>query len=407
MKILFTGPLKDMSGFATASRHFLKALSYNNDNVAARAITYDRRDSDSQFITEDWLKLLLNKSMNDIDMLIQMTTCNIEAVPKPGICNGLYTFIESDRISAQWRDKANEFDFIMLPCKANAEAMVRSGVNVPILVCPPPCDKDIYSKQYNKFTIPNVGNRTVFYNICQLSAKKGIDSLVRAYYAAFADIPDDVLLVLKTYINMQDRSRDGDIIKQFIDRVRAGCHIPVNKYPPIMPIIQTMTDDEISGLHLAGHAYVCSSRAEGWCYPAFDALGYGKTLITNNYGGLGGFVTSENSLLYSGCVTNFYDVGHPDPTLFTGVEQCFEPSTAEMAHIMRAYHMLRVGNENFALNEHNQNEWNKVEELRKNGLLIAEKFDYRSSGVKILEHLESGYRHWQINKKVEFITGQS
>lgn len=406
MKILFAGPLLDMSGFATASRHFLQAISHNNENVAARAITYDKRDNANQFVLPAWLKILLDKPMENIDMLIQMTTPN-EAVPCPGVCNGLYTFLESDRTSAQWRDKANQFDFILVPCKPNAEAMVRSGVIVPILVCPPPCDKDIYLKEYTPLKIPNVGNRTVFYNICQLSAKKGIDSLVRAYYAAFADIPDDVLLVLKTYVNMQDRSRDGDIVKQFIERVRLGCHIPVNKYPPIMPIIQTMSDDEIHGLHLAGHAYVCSSRAEGWCYPAFDALGHGKTLITNNYGGLGGFVTPENSLLYGGCMTNFYDVGHPDPSLFTGVEQCFEPSTAEMAHIMRAYHMLRVGNNNFALNEHNQNEWNRVETARNNGRLVSEKFDYRNSGSKIVEHLESGYRHWQINKKVEFAIGQS
>jgi glycosyltransferase involved in cell wall biosynthesis len=402
MKILFCGPLRDFSGFAHASRNFLLTLLEGENDVTARALRYDQLDTGQETVLCDEIKGALTADIDNVEMAIQMTTPN-EAVPVPGVCNGLYTFIEADRIQVAWVHNINRFDFVMVACKENAKALSRSGVTKPVLVVPPPCNVTDFNRQYPKFEIPNSENRTVFYNVCQLSAKKGVDSLLRAYYAAFADMPNDVLLVLKTYISMsgRDQHQELDTVKQFIDRVKQGCRIPT-QLPPVWPIVRTLSDDDVHGLHLAGDCYVCSSRGEGWGIPVFDAMGHGKAVISNNFGGLEGFVSDNTALVYGGSLTPCYDMHHPDPFLYTGLERWFEPSVAEMSDLMRSYHLLRKGSIDGNLNEHNREQWISVQTRQANASMLASKFDYREVADKVNRQLDSAFEAWSLTGEVQF-----
>lgn len=398
MKLLFTGPILDFSGFAHASRNVLHMLSQSESlNVVARPLRYDQLDIGQTLLTPDWMKPLLKKDLLDIDIVLQMTTCNVEAQPIPGVCNGLYTFFETDRLQPSWAAKAQQFDFLIVASRYNAETLLRSGVQKPILVAAPPCDTDDYKIDRTPFVIEGAEKRTVFYNICQLSTKKGIDTLLRAYYAAFAGTPDDVLLVLKTYVNMNNRDNDVEIIKQYIQKVKACCRIPVQKLPPVLPLVYTMSDDDIHSLHVRGDAYVNASRAEGWCIPVFDALAHGKTVISHNKTGLQDFVGGHNAILYGGMVSFFYDMPHQDPMLYTGIEQCFEPSPAELAYNMQHFHLLKRASEAGTLDDKNQAEWQSVLERRKNAQTLANKMDYRVVAPKIVEQLVAAHQSWKIN----------
>lgn len=403
MKLLFTGPLLDFSGFAHASRMFLRTLLQDPElTITARALKYDQLDPGQQFLPEPWLTTALANDLQGVDMAIQMTTSNVEAVPIPGVVNGLYTFLESSHIQVSWAAKANEFDFLLVPSAANAQAMLNSGVRKPIVVCGLPCDTDIFQKEHQPFQIEHAGDRTVFYNICQLSSKKGIDALLRAYYAAFWDCPDEVLLVLKTYINMHGRTNDLEIVKQYIQGIRQRCRIPAERHPPVLPIVHTMSDDEINGLHARGDAYVCSSRAEGWGIPVFDALGIGKTVITNIGGGMADYITPDNALVYGGMATYFFDTPHPDPGLFTGLEQCFEPCIPEMALVMRNFHLLRKGSKAGQLDANNQTQWENVLIRRENAKVVGQKYDYRRIWPIVTKQLHAAHKMWKETGTVDF-----
>lgn len=402
MKILFSGPLSDFSGFAGASRHFARVIDQGPHELVCRALRYDQRDVGQSFSPEPWLSRALAKPLDNIAMSIQMTTSNIEAVPIPGVLNGLFTFLESDRMQHSWAAKANEFDFLIVASKANAEAMLRSGVTKPILVCAVPCNSDVYSGQHKPYEIENAGQRTIFYNICQLSYKKGIDALLRAYYAAFADLPDDVLLVLKTYINMGDRKNDLEQVKQYVAGIRQRCRIPATKFPPVLPLVFTMTDEEICGLHTRGDVYVCSSRAEGWNMPLFDAMGFGKVIVSNTAGGMGDFVIKDNALVYGGTPTFFFDSPHSDPGLFTGVEQCFEPCIPEMALLMRKYYLLKKADRDGTLTAESRQEWDAIKDRQVNARLLGEKFDYRRVAPIINNQLTKIYTIWKETGSVSF-----
>lgn len=402
MKLLLCGPICDFSGYSTFSRNLAKSLSYANSDLVLRAISYDQRDNGDKFIPPSWMDLALKRPLQDIDLLLQVTTPNIEAVPKPGICNGLAFFWESDRLPPTWLQIISQFDFLLVASRYNAQMLANCGITKPILVCPFPFEGDLYTQSREPYPLQNTGHRTIFYNISQLSTKKGIDALLRAYYAAFADRPDEVLLVLKTYVNMQDRSNDLATLRNFIDVIKRGCRLPIEKHPPIMPILDILPDEDIQRLHKACHAYVCSSRSEGYCVPALESLAHGNTLISNMYGGLAEFVSEKTSLVYNGCLTNCFDMHHPDPSIYTGLERWWEPSVAEMSTLMKSYHLLRKGAEEGNLSPDNQTKWAEVQQRAKTGSELVQHLDYKRVGPLLLHQLESGFNAWKQTGKVNF-----
>jgi len=409
MKVLFVGPINDFSGFAHASRLFLKTLNETEFEVVARPLKYDQMDQGQSVEIEEWQQELMDKTISEgIDIVIQMTTCNIEAQPVPGVLNFLYSFFETDTIPPAWAQKANEFDAVMVPCRMNAQALLRSGVTKPIIGIPVPADRDTYDKEYVPYALGKRGDgRTVFYNICQLSSKKGIDTLLRSYFGAFADCPDEVVLVLKTYINMANRNNGQELetLKAFINQVWQACRIPVEKRPPVVPILGTMTEDELHGLHsMDDSAYVCSSRGEGWGMPVFDALCHGRSVISHNWGGLEQFISDNVAMTYGGSLGLCYDMPHPDPVLFNGTTRWFEPSTGELSHIMRSYHLLKkmADADAFPEGAGNEDEWNKVLSRRANARDMVNQYDYRIVQDQIQKVIQQAWDSFKEHGKIQF-----
>jgi hypothetical protein len=139
MKMLFCGPVLDFSGYANFSRNLARTLKHAGIDLVVRPLRYDQRDNNEQYEPEPWLKEMLQRPLKGIDIILQNTTPNVEAVPKPGLMNGLYFFWETDRLSPDKIQRVNEFDFLIVPCRFNAEMLVNSGCQRPILVFLPPC----------------------------------------------------------------------------------------------------------------------------------------------------------------------------------------------------------------------------------------------------------------------------
>lgn len=372
MKILYIAPVRDFSGYAAASRGYINALHRAGADVTVRAIRYDRADSGSEYEPTEVERALLRKPLNNIDVVVQHTTPN-ELRPVAGKTNIAVVAWETDRIPDYWVKKLNQFDAVITFCETSVSAFQRCGVKVPVWKVPHTFDIPSYTlDSIAKIASPTepefFKDRFVFYNISQLSTKKGIDVLLRSYLTEFHGADKNrVLLILKTYIDMSNRSTERQKIQNYVAGVKNALRLSANDYPPIMIISNTLTDLQIKKIHKTGDCYVCSSRAEGWCIPAFEALAYGKKLVTTGWGGMGEFAMLPECRDKSGVAINTntrnflgLDVArysdafrpnvfpvtyllepligqqHGDPELYTAKDLIAEPSVRSMMTEMRA-----------------------------------------------------------------------
>lgn len=354
-RILYIAPVRDFSGYAAAARGYINALHRAGADVVVRAIRYDRADAGTEYKVTELEKQLLLKPLENIDVVIQHTTPN-ELRPVAGKVNIAVVAWETTRIPEYWARKLNQFDAVITFCDASVDAFKNSGVTVPVFKIPHTFDIPSYTLDgVDKVTSTSnpdfFDGKFVFYNISQLSTKKGIDTLLRSYLTEFhgAD-KDKVILILKTYIDMSNRDTERERIKAFVANVKNALRLAPDGYPPLMVISNTLSDEQIKKIHKTGDAYVCSSRAEGWCIPAFEALAYGKKLITTSWGGMGEFAAikdedawgrlsadkpKENVFLVNYSLEPLVGQQHGDPELYTARDLIAEPSVRSMMIEMR------------------------------------------------------------------------
>jgi len=350
-KILYIAPVRDFSGYANAGRGYIRALQQAGADLVVRATRYDLADHGTQYQPTEVEQELLRRDLKDIDVVIQHVTPN-EMRPAEGKVNIAICAWETTRIPQYWADKLNKFDAVITFCEASIQAFLECGVTVPIHKVPHTFDIPSYTLDESAGVRLHLGpdedffeNRTVFLNISQFSNKKGIDVLLRAYYGAFHNAVDDVVLILKTYVNMQHRDAEQKRLQGYIEGVKQNMRLPGGNYPKIILITSTMSDENIRKLYGMSDVYICSSRAEGWCIPAFEALAYGKKLITTLWGGMGEFAkvdefTRRESENKRSTLPNVYPVrhsleplvgqNHPDPELYTSLDYVAEPSVRSM-----------------------------------------------------------------------------
>jgi glycosyltransferase involved in cell wall biosynthesis len=375
MKILYIAPVRDFSGYAAAARGYIAALHAAGADLVVRPVRYDRADAGTEYVPTALEAELMKKPLENIDVVIQHTTPN-EMRPVAGKVNIAVCAWETTKIPDYWAKKLNQFNAVFTFCEESIRAFTSSGVTVPVFKVPHTFDIPSYTLDgISPIISPSAPDcfkdRFVFYNISQFSTKKGIDVLLKAYLLGFHGMQDKVMLVLKTYIDMANRNTERQKLQSFVASVKSALRLEQDKYPPVMLITSTLTDEQIKKLHRTGHAYVCSSRAEGWCIPAFEALAYGNKLVTTAWGGMGEFavendVPRNNVYLVDYNLEPLIGQGHPDPELYTAKELIAEPSTSSMIDAMQ-----------------------DAMDLAKHGKTNLMEFDYSNIGPLMLRQIES------------------
>lgn len=324
MKILYVGPFKDFSGYSTAARGYLNALNSVGTNLAARAVKYDY--SENPYVPTAVEKELLTKPLDDIDIVLQHTTPNELRFNTTKPIISITTF-EGTHIPNYWVENLNKTKAVITFCDFTVRVFKDCGVKVPVYKVPHTFDLSKY-KNYNLQPLianqdPNLlKDRHVFYNISQLSTKKGIDLLLRAYFRAFAkpDLKDRVVLVLKTYINMgySDPAQERDQIIGFINNIKAGMRIPADQLPKVVLLCGKMPANDINRLHISCDTYINSSICEGFNIPAFEAACYGNNLITTVWDAASEYAhLTDNSFIVKHIPSPMFGISHPDPELYT------------------------------------------------------------------------------------------
>ncbi len=324
MSKLIIGPFKDMSGYAKLGREYVKALLsvVDNDDYSLASVRYDSgRNAPMETVLADAHDRQIDE---EIDTVIQIVTPN-EMRPVPGKRNIAICCWETDKIPVYWVVTLNAFDEIIVPCEANKQAFINSGVSKPIHIVHMPLFKDEYNlDDVEPFIIPEVSeSTTIYYNISQWSHKKGIDALIRAYFLAFQN-GEDVLLVLKGYVGMKNQQGDSQRLISAIDDIKESMRL--KSYPKVYITDVTMNDAQLKQIHKLGDCYVNMSRGEGWGIPPFEALAYGNELVTTMHTGMKEWADEKMVWTVSSMLDSVHNMPHSDPNLYTANECWYEPN---------------------------------------------------------------------------------
>jgi len=340
---LILAPFKDMSGYATLARQYFRAILKVDDPTswAAASLRYDSGSKSSLPI--EIIEAHNRQISDEIKTTVQISTPN-EMRAVPGMKNIAICCWETDKIPPHWAIALNAFDKIIVPCEANKVAFVNSGVSKPIYVVPMPAFKDDYKTDgVSKFDIPGVDkDTTVYYNISQWSHKKGLDAAIRSYFLAFQN-NENVLLLLKGYVGMQDQNGDGQKLLGAINEIKGAMRLP--RYPRIFLNDTVTSEDGIKKLHYSGDCYVNFSRGEGWCIPAFDAMLYGKELITTVHTAMQDWVSPSYAWEVDSWKDSVHNMPHPDDQLYTAKECWFEPNIVSGAEAFKSHFTMMHKNE--------------------------------------------------------------
>ena len=366
--IKYIAPMLDGSGYSQASRGNIMALHRKGVPLTLSPISFETARPD---LGEDGkiLKGLINKKIDYNIVIMHMTPEFYEKYREPDKINIAYTIWETDKLHPKWSPYINDnVDKVLVGCEWNVKVFKNSGVTKPIGVVPHGINMDSF-KDIKPFGINGLAEDDfVFYDVMQFTERKHPLALIKAYWYAFQNPKDKVVLVLKTYRNDYS-DQEKEVIRGTIRRLKKVT--PADYYPKILLILNMLSDEEILGLHKRGNCYASLDRGEGFGLGAFTSGAVGNPIIITGFGGVTEYAKPNNSYLVDYSLTPCF--GMPWTPWYRLDQLWAEPSIIDGANKMRYV-------------------YENQKEAKKKGLklqkYISENFTWEYIGNKIIKELE-------------------
>ena len=202
-----------------------------------------------------------------------------------GGLNLLHFGWEESRVPAQYVADFNaHLDGIGVYSEFIRQALRDSGVTVPIEVLGLGVRQPVTepASLVAELAGDPSGGCYTFLHISSAFARKGVDVLLRAYFAAFTRT-DDVRLVLKTFPNPHNE------VESLWAEARAAHPNP----PRVVWIDRDLPLDGLDALYTAADAFVHPARGEGFGLPVAEAMLADLAVIAVPYGGLADFCDDD------------------------------------------------------------------------------------------------------------------
>ena len=347
-EVVWSGPLRDPSGYGEESRHLLRALTTaqaetpgKDRGVAAQVLPWSHDEVDLSGEERTWLDALAQSSARPgFTHVIHNFAPSFSRHPQAGISIGR-TMFETDRLPASWVAACNRMDYVWVPSAFNRETFALSGVEAKKLVVMPECiDPALYSGSRLRTSwsdAPAVVQEiarlsgTTFLSVFDWTLHKGWDVLLASFLTAFEG-RTDVHLVLKVWST--NGHFQADILRQASDFCRDVLGHDLLSDTRVRFVFERLSRAGLRDLYRASDCYVLPSRGEGWGRPYMEAMACGLPTIATNWSGNTAFMTPETSCLLKYELTDVPEGGWREVPTYRG-HRWAEPDRTELSHVLR------------------------------------------------------------------------
>ena len=339
LKIKYWSPFFDASGYASCSRHYIKALVDCGADVTLSPVSFEEARPTLGNLGNNYILKNINKKIDYNINLIHLTPEHYPMYKEEGKINVGYTVWETNKIHHDWIAYCNCMDAIIVPSEWNVTIFKNSGVKVPVYCVPHVVDIERFNN-VKKFVVDGPSpDDYVFYSVFQFMERKDPISLLKAYWYAF-NSTDKVALVLKVYKNNYSDNEKNAII-QTIKKLKQSILMPKGKdFAPVYLVLDMLSDEEILGLHKYGDCFISLNHAEGFGLPESEAVAIGNPIIVTGYGGVTQFLNKNNSYLLNYTLTPVSGA----PMMWYTFDQCWaQANILQAARIMRFIYKDKEG----------------------------------------------------------------
>ena len=335
MKTLFVGVYRDGTGWGNAAQNYILALDAANVDVVPRHIKLNNNQAD---VTERILELE-KKDICGCELVIQnILPYQMEYHGK--LKNvGLY-FTETSSIKRSgWVEKINLLDEAWVANSQSRKVSESSGVNIPIRKFHVPVDTSVYEKQYDNLyqQLPELKDNFVFYFVGEVTRRKNLVALLKAFHLEFAP-SENVHLLIKANLSGMSDVECSQKVQEMCDTVKTELKIYKNKndYKQELILCQNLSQEMMMVVHQTCDCFVMPSFGEGWCMPAFDAMAMGNTPIVNNVGGMTEFIDDSNGWLVKNNQEPVFGMSNSSlPSMFSARENWWNIDVLDLMRCMR------------------------------------------------------------------------
>jgi len=331
MKVLYIGCYRDGTGWGQAATDYILSL----DSIGVQVVPRPVKLNSNLIELHPRIAQLENRDSSGCDICIQHVLPHMmDHNPRFKKNIALYATETSNFKRSGWSRRINFMDEAWVINNQMVEASRNSGVEIPIKVVPHATNFGKFDTNYNK--IEFLDNDTFkFYFIGELNERKNLRAFLKAFHSEFRK-SDNVSIVIKTSKHGVSPEQCASEVRDICNEVKVGLKLypNLNDYKEDLIITDRLSEVDMMRLHASCDCFVMPSYGEAWSIPCFDAMGFGKTPICTNIGGMSDFIGNAGFLI-EGRQEPVYGMLNTFPYLFTAEEEWCSIDISELKKVMR------------------------------------------------------------------------